>query len=278
MGNAHAIAAKRLPSVVPQQQTAPHSLSRTSTTATASNSGIFGAGAFVNGISHAAAALRASLGGGPVDAALSLDHEDILRVESASVENSELQSDSSTLSEASVGPSSPLTPFGAENASALFADRVWLPRLVRREPYINDLHIDTANVSKLPLNVHAAAACESIGFDAQLNAYEPMIETGNSGRAPKPLGDADSFISRKRTEKDESSARQINIFSRDQKFAVDASVTEFLSHNAASTTSATLNQVIPGIGIVVFVGALIFSVVPVQHAAAINEALLHSLE
>lgn len=81
MGNAHAIAAKRLPSVVPPQQTAPHSLSRTSTAAASSNAGIFGSGAFVNGISQAAAALRASLGvGSAVDATLPLDHEDILYV------------------------------------------------------------------------------------------------------------------------------------------------------------------------------------------------------
>lgn len=149
---------------------------------------------------------------------------------------------------------------------------------MRREPYINDLHIDRIDVLKLSSNVQANAACESIGMDAPVSGCHHEIGNGNSGRPPKSLIDSTSIFSRKRTERVESTVRQLNVFSRDQKFAVDDAVTEFLSHNAASTTSATLNQVIPGIGIVVFVGALIFSVVPIHHAEAINEALLHSLE
>jgi hypothetical protein len=81
MGNAHAVAAKRLPAVVQQN---PHIRTATATTNTgnAPFPGLVGAGIFGSGIHQAAAAARASLNAANavVEAVLSLDHEDGLYV------------------------------------------------------------------------------------------------------------------------------------------------------------------------------------------------------
>eukprot|EP01122_Echinamoeba_exundans_P002498 TRINITY_DN1243_c0_g1_i1.p1 TRINITY_DN1243_c0_g1~~TRINITY_DN1243_c0_g1_i1.p1 ORF type:complete len:285 (+),score=73.61 TRINITY_DN1243_c0_g1_i1:48-902(+) len=283
MGNAHAVAAKRLPAVVQQN---PHT--RTATAASASGNlpfpGLVGAGIFGSGIHQAAAAARAAVNAANsvVDAALCLDHDDGLRVEVQAIEASTNASENvvHNLSAAIQGPEG-YNLFGSHsnNVASLFSDRIWLPRVVRNSAYVDDLHFTTPTMDLISKSDHSAAALSSLGLATSSN--ETVSTNGNSGRCPEASAAASwrKIVKRPVVPLIEKNPFKLDPLVREQRFAIDETMDAFVSPSSASAdSSASFSHAIPGIGIVVFVGALIYSVVPVHHAELLQEILFSPLD
>jgi hypothetical protein len=161
----------------------------------------------------------------------------------------------------------------------MFSDRIWLPRVVRSSAYVDDLHFTTPTMESITKSEHSAAALSSLGLAT--SSTDSVAAGGNSGRCPEAASAASwrKIVKRPIVPLIERNPFKLDPLVREQRFAVDETMDAFVSpSSAAADSSSSFSHAVPGIGIVVFVGALIYSVVPVHHAELLQQLLFSPLD
>lgn len=100
-----------------------------------------------------------------------------------------------------------------------------------------------------------------------------MKHVTHAGSAGRPKGIVSIPSNKVRSNRETAPSNRMDPLLRERRLAADDSVSGYLSGKNNVAGVSTLNQLIPGISIVVLVGAIIFSIVPVHNADVVHSLL-----